>query len=380
MCSSTVAAPIIFPKIWKRPTKNKKDRFYWEDKMVEFRFSNGFRPRKKIYDHYSELIHSAKVLAFFYLFICHVNNFVAMSYFQYATSAPIDRNLPLRHNCKIFERSFTEVYDLDKFLASLSGVVPIEKALPAKLLYKRLPIVQVPEQVSEEFISSNIMPVYLSKKNLKIVTYFNSSAKVNWSMNQQSNAYQCLAMFESLRLQPWLQKLADSMLGTLRSLSMTMGSRFLVVDFRVEMLGQLSCLDSCLGAQEIGIFLEKIGFHPNTTIYLTQIRWHNSLDALRSIFPNTFIKDAIMPADEKGKFVDMKSRELERYIDYYMCMQGDVFVPALPGRFYTSIVGERIRLGKTQILVPAKNTSETVADYVSPYVAEKSHFVYSCLC
>ncbi|CAA0821442.1 O-fucosyltransferase family protein [Striga hermonthica] len=278
------------------------------------------------------------------------------------------------------KRSFSEVYNLDKFLASLSGVVPVEKALPVKLLYSRLPIVQVPEQVSEEFISSKIMPVYLSKRNLKIFTYFTSSAKVNGSVNQQSNAYQCLAMFESLKLQPWLQKLADSMVGTLRSLSMTMGGRFLVVDFRVEMLGQLACMDSCLSAQEIGMFLEKIGFHPNTTIYLTQTGWHNSLDALRSIFPNTFIKDAIMPADEKGKFMDMKSRELERYIDYYMCMQGDVFVPALPDRFYTSVVGERIRLGKTRILVPAKNTSESAADYVSPYVAKKSHFAYSCLC
>ncbi|GER41796.1 O-fucosyltransferase family protein [Striga asiatica] len=274
------------------------------------------------------------------------------------------------------KRSFYEVYNLDKFLVSLSGVVRVEKNPPAKLLKGRLPIVHVPNQVSEEFISSKIKPVYLSKRNLRIVTLFNSSAKIKGSGDQQSNAYQCLAMFESLRLQPWLQELADSMLGTLRSLSTKIGGKFLAVDF------QVACdQKNCPSAREIGMFLAKIGFHPNTTVYLTQSGWHNNLNALQSIFPNTFVKDAIMPADEKATFWDMRSRGLERYIDLYMCAKGDVFVPSLPnGRFYESVVGQRIGLGKTQIFVPSKNASISAADSISMYVAKKSHLAYSCLC
>ncbi|KAL6560159.1 hypothetical protein OROHE_006397 [Orobanche hederae] len=284
------------------------------------------------------------------------------------------------------KRNFGEVYDVDKFFASLSGVVRVEKAPPAELLNGRLPIVRVPDRVSDEIIFSKVKPVFLNKRNLKIVTYFNASTKVEGQVNHQSNAYQCLAMFESLKLQPGLQELADFMVGTLRSLSTKMHGRFVAVDLRVDMFGRKSCQEAdggkkkCFKAEEIGKFLKKIGFHSNTTLYLTQTGWHDSLGALRNIFPNTFIKDAIMPADEKAKFMDLKSHGYEKYIDFYMCTQGDVFVPAFPSKFYDSVVGNRIGLGKTQIFLPADKSSESAADYISPYVAKKGHFAYSCLC
>ncbi|KAL3644146.1 hypothetical protein CASFOL_012078 [Castilleja foliolosa] len=278
--------------------------------------------------------------------------------------------------------NFGEVYDVDTFLESLGGVVRVDKNPSAELLDARLPIVQVPNRVSEEYISSKIKPIFQRRRNIKIVTYFNSSVM----MKGQSNAYQCLAMFESLKLQPGLQELADSMLGTLRSLSTKMHGRFIAIDLMVETTGNKTCQETdnvskkCSNAQEIGEFLKRIGFHTSTTIYLTQSGWHNSLNALRDIFPNSFVKDAIMPADEKVKFMDLKSRGYERYIDFYMCTQGDVFVPAFQSKFYESVVGKRIGLGKTQIFLPHKSTSELASDYISPYVANKSHFAYSCLC
>ncbi|GFP91786.1 uncharacterized protein at1g04910 [Phtheirospermum japonicum] len=282
--------------------------------------------------------------------------------------------------------NFGEVYNVDKFLASLGGVVRVEKNPPAELLDERLPIVRVPNRASEDYISSKIKPIFQSKRNIKIVTYFNSSAKMKGQVNHQPNAYQCLAVFESLKLQPGLQELADSMVGTLRSLSTKMHGRFVAIDLRVETIGNKSCQETdvlskkCFRAQEIGDFLKRIGFDTSTTIYLTHTGWHSSLNALRDIFPNSFVKDAIMPADEKAKFMDLRSRGYERYIDFYMCTQGDVFVPAFPNKFYGSVVGKRIGLGKTQIFLPAKKTSESASDYISPYIAKKSHFAYSCLC
>ncbi|KAL6521256.1 hypothetical protein OROGR_017825 [Orobanche gracilis] len=253
-------------------------------------------------------------------------------------------------------RNFGEVYDVDKFYTSLSGVVRVERAPPAEILNGRLPIVRVPDRVSDDIIFSKVKPIFIHKRNLKIVTYFNSSTKVEGQVNHQPNAYECLAMFESLKLQPGLQELADFMVGTLRSLSTKMHGRFVAVDLRVDMLGRKSCQEGrkkCFKAEEIGKFLKKIGFHSNTTLYLTQTGWHDSLGALRNIFPNTFIKDAIMPADEKAKFMDLKSHGYEKFIDFYMCTQGDVFVPAFPSRFYDSIVGKRIGFGKTQIFLRA---------------------------
>ncbi|KAK6139793.1 hypothetical protein DH2020_026469 [Rehmannia glutinosa] len=255
------------------------------------------------------------------------------------------------------KRRFAEIYNVDKFIASLNGVVRVDKNPPAESSNeKKLHIVRVPNRVSEDYIASNIKPIFQSKRNLKIVTYFNSSPKIMEKENHQSNAYQCLATFESLKLQHDLQELADSMVGTLRSLSAKMNGRFIAIDLRVEMLGKKSCHESdaenkkCFNAEEIGEFLKKIGFHTDTTIYLTQTGWHSSLNALRNVFPNTFTKDAIMPADEKAKFMDLESNGYEKFIDYYMCAQGDVFVPAFRADFMEASLGNELLLARLKSL------------------------------
>lgn len=75
-----------------------------------------------------------------------------------------------------------------------------------------------------------------------------------------------------------------------------------------------------------------------------------------------------------------EGREYEQFIDFNICSQSDVFVPAYPSRFYASVAGNRIASGKTQIFVPAEKTSEIASHYLSPYIARKSHFAHSCFC
>ncbi|KAM2961356.1 hypothetical protein FF1_030939 [Malus domestica] len=43
---------------------------------------------------------------------------------------------------------------------------------------------------------------------------------------------------------------------------------------------------------------------PDTTIYLTESKWDSSLDDLKDTFPKTYIKDGIIPADKKSKYLD----------------------------------------------------------------------------
>ncbi|KAL3830146.1 hypothetical protein ACJIZ3_018948 [Penstemon smallii] len=282
------------------------------------------------------------------------------------------------------KRNFGEIYDVNKFITSLNGIVRVDKNPPTESSNEKLPIVQVPNKVSEQFVASNIKPIFQNKRNLKILTHFNSSTKQK--MPSSLNSYQCLAMFQSLKLQPELQELVDSMVGTLRSLSQKNRGRFIAVDLRVDVLEKKGCQESdfaskrCNKAAEIGDFLKKIGFHRDTTIYLTQKGWHSRLNGLRDVFPNTFTKDAIIPADEKAKFVDSESREYEKFIDFYMCTQGDAFIPAFPSRFYEGVVGGRIALGKTQIFIPSKKISTSADDYIPPYIAKKTHFAHSCFC
>ncbi|XP_027916774.1 protein MANNAN SYNTHESIS-RELATED 2-like [Vigna unguiculata] len=130
---------------------------------------------------------------------------------------------------------------------------------------------------------------------------------------------------------------------------------------------------SCHNAQEIAVFLRQIGFDKDTTVYVTESRWDSSLDSLKDLFPKTYTKEAIMPADKKKKFLDS---EFEKVIDFYISAESDVFVPAISGLFYANVVGKRIGSGKTRILVPASSAS--ASNFLSPYVSNKNHFAYSC--
>lgn len=88
-----------------------------------------------------------------------------------------------------------------------------------------------------------------------------------------------------------------------------------------------------------------------------------------------------MPADKKAKFLNANSPEFAKIIDFHICTQSDVFLPAVSGWFYTNVVGRRIASGNTQILVPSKTTySSSPGGYISPYISRKSHSAYSCFC
>jgi len=88
-----------------------------------------------------------------------------------------------------------------------------------------------------------------------------------------------------------------------------------------------------------------------------------------------------MAADKKASFLKLEGSEFAKVINFYMCSQSDVFVPAMSGLFYKNVVGRRIASGKTQVLVPTKAvSSSSAAAYISPYISRKSHFAYSCFC
>ncbi|XP_015894021.3 protein MANNAN SYNTHESIS-RELATED 1 [Ziziphus jujuba] len=287
------------------------------------------------------------------------------------------------------ERSFEEVYDVPKFVNSLDGVVRVAKKQPASLSTKNLAVVKVPNRVTEDYIAEHVEPVYKKKGNIRLATYFPSVNMKKTDKKSNSNSVACLAMFGTLELQYEIREVVDSMVQRLKTLSRKSDGQFVAVDLRVDILQQKGCqgdgeaeAKSCYNAQEVALFLRKIGFNKDTTVYLTESKWDSSLDALKDIFPKTYTKDGIIPADKKSKFLDSESSELEKIIDFYVCSQSDVFVPAISGLFYANVAGKRIATAKTQILVPAdiSVSSASATDFITHYVSKKNHLAYSCFC
>lgn len=155
-------------------------------------------------------------------------------------------------------------------------------------------VVRIPNMVSEEQIASQIEPSFREKGNIRISTYFPSVSMKKPKDTNYLDSFACLGMFGTLELQQSVQQVVDSMVRRLRALNLKSKGQFVAVDLRVEMLGNKHCQNSkkktCYSAQEIGQFLKKVGFHRETTIYLTQSGWHRSLDKLKEIFPKTYIK------------------------------------------------------------------------------------------
>lgn len=89
-----------------------------------------------------------------------------------------------------------------------------------------------------------------------------------------------------------------------------------------------------------------------------------------------------MPMDKKQKFLGSDSSEYEKVIDFYVCAESDVFVPAISGLFYANVAGKRIGSGKTKILVPdeAASAGSQMGNYLSRYVSKKTHMAYTCYC
>ncbi|KAM3701862.1 hypothetical protein ACJW31_05G207700 [Castanea mollissima] len=287
------------------------------------------------------------------------------------------------------ERNFGDIYDVENFVKSLDGVVKVAKDQPSEISTRNIAVVKVPNRVTEDYIVEHVEPVYKQKGNIRLVTYFPSVNMRKSVKTSSTSSVACLAMFGSLQLQPEIQEVVDSMVERLRTLSRKSDGQFIAVDLRVDMLEKKGCHENgdtgrktCYSAQELAEFLKKTGFDKDTPVYLTESRWQSSLDALKDLFPKTYTKEGIMPADKKATFLDSEGSEYEKVIDFHVCSQSDVFVPAISGLFYSNVVGKRIAAGRIQTLVPAniRGSSASASDFITPYVTKKNHLAYSCFC
>lgn len=185
---------------------------------------------------------------------------------------------------------------MKKCMENLDDVVKVARGQPSEASMGKFVVVQVPSKVSEEYIAAKIEPVFRTKGNLSLSTDFTSFDMKRAEETTYLDSFACLAMFGTLQLQPELQEVVDSMIGRLRTMSRKSNGQFVAVDLRLEALKrqcrkrETKGKKSCYNAEQIGIFLKKIGFARDTAIYLTQSKWHHSLDALRQIFPKTFTK------------------------------------------------------------------------------------------
>ncbi|XP_042471865.1 protein MANNAN SYNTHESIS-RELATED 1-like [Zingiber officinale] len=285
------------------------------------------------------------------------------------------------------KRNFQELYDVDKFIQSLEGVVKVVGELPAGVAARLPTVIRVPNGVSEDFINEQIRPAFLANNYLKLASSFPSaSVGMRENRNDELESVACLAMFGSLVIKPAVSKVADMMIQRLQMLGHNLHSQFIAIDIRTDRKG---CKEgkagkkACYDVQEVVDFLRMLGFSKDNAVYVTQTWWDETLTPLKEYFPRTYTKDDLVPAEKRAEVLGTGS-ELERVIDFQICSKSDVFVPAVAGVFYESVAGKRIASGLTKILVPGQvdddASAATADEFVSSYVSKKKHVAYSCHC
>ncbi|KAJ9557669.1 hypothetical protein OSB04_012283 [Centaurea solstitialis] len=213
-------------------------------------------------------------------------------------------------------RGFDEIYDAEKFITSMSGIVHVETR---KHPEPKLVNVRVPYNVNRDYILTNIKPIFHTARYLRIITYFPWLSTNQRKVDKDMNPYSCWATFEALHLKPELQQVVDSIVGKLRDR----------------------------------------GSNVNSSPSTIRARWKS-----QNFYTGS--DDFIMQETERS--------ELEgELIDFKLCSISDVFVPAKSGLFYTNVVANRIANRKTEVYVPAEITS-TLA------LSKRSHPAYACFC
>ncbi|CAI9285487.1 unnamed protein product [Lactuca saligna] len=280
------------------------------------------------------------------------------------------------------KRSFEEIYDVEKFMTSMNGLIQVERRKNPESSRQKSITIKVPYNANRNYIKTNIKPLFQTTPNVRVITYFPSSNVREGKVDKDMSPYSCWAMFEALHLKPELQHVVDSIVSRLRGGEPK--GEFMAIDFKSEKMGTSVCrgernegTKSCYNIVEITQFLRKIGYEKNTTIYVTQPRSGRELDALKDSYTNIFTKEEIMEEAEKQKFSSGLEREI---IDFHLCSVSDVFVPAVSGLFYANVVGNRIATSNHEVLLPSQIESTMARDHMSSYISKRSHPAYACFC
>lgn len=193
----------------------------------------------------------------------------------------------------LLTRNFEDIYDVDKLISTLTGIVKVTKELPADMATRQPAILRIKNRVSEYKIEKQIQPVFRRNNYLRLALIYQSTSFEPKQLytNKELLATACAAMFQSLELQPGLREIGDKIIQRLRELGAKSNGEFVAVDLKSScLLDGVAGRKRCYSASEVASFLKKAGFSEETVVYLTEAFWHENLNPLKNAFPKTYTK------------------------------------------------------------------------------------------
>lgn len=118
-----------------------------------------------------------------------------------------------------------------------------------------------------------------------------------------------------------------------------------------------------LTPEEVGIFLQALGYPPSALIYIAAgeiYGGHIHLLDLTSRFPNVVFKETVASQDELKAFSNHASQTAA--LDYIISVESDVFIPSYSGNMARAVEGHRRFLGHRKTITPDRKGLVEVFD------------------
>ncbi|XP_072980437.1 O-fucosyltransferase 7-like isoform X2 [Typha angustifolia] len=279
--------------------------------------------------------------------------------------------------------NFSDVFDEEHFINSLSSDVKIIKKLPKDLVKATKAVKYFKSWSGVEYYQEEISHLWDEHQVIRAAK--SDSRLANNDLPPDIQKLRCRAFFEALQFAPPIEALGKLLVERMRSYGPYIA---LHLRYEKDMLAFSGCthglspveseelarirenttywkvkdIDSqeqrakgyCpLTPKEVGIFLSALGYPSNTPIYIAagEIYGGDShMTGLESRFPLLMGKEKLASADELQQFRGYASQMAA--LDYIVSVESDVFIPSYSGNMARAVEGHRRFLGHRKTITP----------------------------
>ncbi|XP_020599769.1 uncharacterized protein At1g04910-like [Phalaenopsis equestris] len=279
--------------------------------------------------------------------------------------------------------NFTEIFDVQWFISSLSKDVKIIKELPNKVgIVGATPYrMRVPRKCTPICYQNRVFPALLKKHVVQLTKF---DYRLSNKLENDLQKLRCRVNYHALRFTDPIRKMGETLTKRMKSKS----KHFIALHLRFEpdMLAFSGCYYGGgdnermeLGAirkrwktlhasnpdkerrqgrcpltpEEVGLMLRALGFGNDVHIYVASGEVYGgeeTLAPLKALFPNFHSKETLASKEELSPFSPFSSRMAA--LDYIVCDESDVFVTNNNGNMAKMLAGRRRYFGHKRTIRP----------------------------
>ncbi|GJN15509.1 hypothetical protein PR202_gb02430 [Eleusine coracana subsp. coracana] len=267
--------------------------------------------------------------------------------------------------------NFSDIFDAEWFISSLSKDVKIVKDLPMIRGRLRAPHrMRVPRKCTERCYMNRVLPALLKKHVIRLTKFDYRLAN---RLQTDLQKLRCRVNYHALRFTAPIQEMGEKLIQRMRERS----KYFIALHLRFEpdMLAFSGCYYGGgekerreLGAirkrwktlhasnpdkgrrqgrcpltpEEVGLMLKALGYGKDVHIYVASGEIYGgarTLAPLKAIFPNLHTKETISSKEELDPFLKYSSRMAA--LDFIVCDESDAFVANNNGNMAKILAGRR---------------------------------------